>query len=152
MTTSTGAPDLGNILDAIFKNPFKAAFANAKTTLTNLAATAKSDVMAAAQEGLNDLVAAQTNAAAALNGASAKIIGAINPLVQNGVKALATTLEADVPGIAPLIVSAEPGIESKATDLTDAVLLATIQTIAAGLSNAAKTTAAINLSTLAGAK
>lgn len=109
------------------------------------------DLLTLLQQGQADLVTAENNAAAALTAAQAKVDTVINPVVDNFLKAGAAAIEASVPGLAPIIAAGEPPAETAINGVTDAVLVAMIGKLATLLSSAAKTTAAVQLSNMAGA-
>jgi hypothetical protein len=144
MVTSTGAPDLGNILDADFVNPLKAFFGDAAKVLTG-------DLAASLQQGQTELENALNAASSAATAAQASIDTTINPVVDNGLKAFAGTLETTAPTLAPLIAAGEPIAETEANGVLDAIALRGITVFAGLLSGAAKAVAAANLTTLAGA-
>jgi hypothetical protein len=137
-------PNLGNIFDALIINPLKTFFGD-------LLKTGEADAQALAQGALSDLTTAENNAAAALTASQAKVDAYVNPLVVTGVQALGTAIEVSVPGLTALVTAAEPPVETAATGVTDAVILAVITKLAAALSASAKSTAAVGLSNLAGA-
>lgn len=138
------SPNFGNVFDAIVVNPLKMFFGD-------LLKTGEAESQALAQQALSALATAESNGAAALTAAQAQVDSYVNPLVDTGVAALGTALAASVPGLAPLITAAEPAVETDATGVTDAVILAVITKLVGALSAAAKTTAAVSLSNLAGA-
>lgn len=109
------------------------------------------DFASLAQQGLAALATAENNASAALTAAQTQVAAVVNPVVDNFLAAGATAVSSSVPGLAPLITAAEPAVATAANGVTDAVLIAIITKLAGGLSTAAKSTAAINLSNLAGA-
>lgn len=109
------------------------------------------DIGTLVQEGLQMLSTAETQAADQLTAAQAKVDSTINPIVDGFLKAGAATLEATAPSIAPIIAAGEPVAETAANGVLDAVALKLISTLAGLLSDSAKSTAAVNLSNLAGA-
>jgi hypothetical protein len=118
---------------------------------TDGAKVLEGDLATLAQEGLTELATAENNASAALTAANAKVASVVNPVVDSFLSAGAAVVSSSVPGLAPIITAAEPVAEADINGVTDAVLVAIITKLASGLSAAAKSTAAINLSNLAGA-
>lgn len=85
MTTATGAPDLGNILDSIFKAPFETALHD----LESAAIGAGKSLVAQAQVDATNAAAAVAKSVAS---SEAALDGVVGPAVQAGVTALANSV------------------------------------------------------------
>jgi hypothetical protein len=109
------------------------------------------DLGAAIQTAQTDLSTALTNASNAVSSAKGLIATTINPAVDGFMTAGAATLSASAPALAPIIAAGTPIAEADTNAVLDQFALSAITKFAGLLSTAAKSTAAISLSNLAGA-
>lgn len=137
MTTSTGAPDIGNIFDADIVDPLKA-------LLKDIEDAGESEAAALAQQASAVIASLESQGAQALQQGQAAIDAYVNPIVSTGVTAVVSA----IPTIGPVIGK---GAGVAATAITDAIIAGLITALSAGLSNAGKTQAANTLATAAGA-
>ena len=140
-------PDLGNILDSIFKPEWLSVVHSVEALATN----AEGEVKTALQNAQSEVTTALNNAATAVSSAQGQIATTVNPIVNNAIETFGASVSAAYPPFAPLIASAEGDAEKLADAGTDAILSAAITKLAGLLSAAGKATAAVNLSNLAGA-
>lgn len=140
-------PDIGNVLDSIFKPAWLDVAHNLEALANHVETTAKADL----QMAQSALAAALNNAASAATDAQSKVDAAVNPIVNEAIDAAGKALSAAYPPFAPLVAAAEAEVQALADKGTDTILIALIQKAAGLLSQAGKSVAAVNLANIAGA-
>lgn len=147
----SNSPNIGNILDSIFKPEWLAIVHAGQALGANLAGQAAATVKADLQTAQSQLSTALASAATAASAAQSKVDATVNPIVNTAVHAAGVAIAAAYPPFSPLITAAEGEVETLADGGTDAILIALISKAASLLSTAGKSVAAVNLSNLAGA-